>query len=149
MVGKSAAFADCDIQTIYCFIDITINSDLLSWQWNRLMDSPNVSIEWFQIKYIITESEHYKCVLKVKGTTSNVMVTDESGQLPRSVFSHIDVLSVMGRLQKFPTHTIVRRIYTELFGLHSYRLHTWLTKVFELSKGYGINLNEINSRNFD
>ena len=118
------------------------------------MDSPNVSIEWFRIKYIITESEHYqwftqyvKCVLNVKGTMSNVMVTGESVQLPPSIFSHVDALSYMGRLQKLPTHTIVRRIYTQLFRLHSYSFHIWVTEVFGLSKGYGINLVEINSRN--
>ena len=76
------------------------------------------------------------------------MVIGESGQLPPSVFSHISVLSYMGRLQTLPAHTVVKRIYTELFRLHSCGLHNWVTKVLELSKRYGINFNEINSRNF-
>ena len=54
----------------------------------------------------------------------------------------------MGRLQTLPAHTVVKRIYTELSRLHSCGLHTWVTKVLELSKRYGINFNEINSRNF-
>ena len=37
-----------------------------------------------------------RCILQVKATTSNVMVISESGQLPPSVFSHINVLSYMG-----------------------------------------------------
>ena len=92
--------------------------------------------------------QYVRCVLKVKATTSNVMVIGESGQLPPSVFSHISVLSYMGRLQTLPAHTVVKRIYTELFRLHSCGLHNWVTKVLELSKRYGINFNEINSRNF-
>ena len=92
---------------------------------------------------------HYvRCVLKVKATTSNVKVIGESGQLPPSVFSHINVLSYMGRLRTLPAHTVVKRIYTELFRLHSCGLHTWVTKVLELSKRYGIIFNEINSGNF-
>ena len=92
--------------------------------------------------------QYVRCVLKVKATTSNVMVIGESGQLPPSVFSHIGVLSYMGRLQTLPAHTVVKRIYTELFRLHSCGLHNWVTKVLELSKRYGINFNEINSINF-
>ena len=92
--------------------------------------------------------QYVRCVLKVKATTSNVMVIGESGQLPPSVFSHISVLSYMGWLQTLPAHTVVKRIYTELFRLHSCGLHNWVTKVLELSKRYGINFNEINSRNF-
>ena len=37
-----------------------------------------------------------RCILQVKATTSNVMVIGESGQLPPSVFSHINVLSIWG-----------------------------------------------------
>ena len=55
----------------------------------------------------------------------------------------------MGRLQTLPAHTVVKRIYTELLRPHSCGLHTWVTKVLELSKRYGINFNEINSRNFE
>ena len=47
------------------------------------------------------------------------MVVGESGQIPPSVFSHISVLSYMGRLQTLPAYTIAKRIYTELFKLHN------------------------------
>ena len=73
--------------------------------------------------------QYVRCVLTVKATTSNVMVIGESGQLPPSVFSHINVLSYMGSLQTLPAHTVVKRIYTELSRLHSCGLHTWVTKV--------------------
>ena len=46
--------------------------------------------------------QYVRCVLKVKATTSNVMVIGESGQLPPSVFSQINVLSYMRRLQTLP-----------------------------------------------
>ena len=83
-----------------------------------------------------------------KATTSNVIVIRKGGQLPPSVFSHINVLSYMRTLQTLPAHVVVKGIYTELFRLHSCGLHTWVTKVLDLSKRYGISFNEINSRNF-
>ena len=89
-----------------------------------------------------------RCILQVKATTSNVMVIGESGQLPPSVFSHINVLSYMGRLQTLPAHTIAKRIYTELFRLHNWGWNTWVTKVFALSERYGISFNDIGTRNF-
>ena len=89
-----------------------------------------------------------RCILQVKATTSNVMVIGESGQLPPSVFSHINVLSYMGRLQTLPAHTIAKRIYTELFRLHNCGWNTWVTKVFALSERYGISFNDIGTRNF-
>ena len=92
--------------------------------------------------------QYVRCVLKVKAKTNNVVVIGESGQLPPSVFLHISVLSYMGRLQTLPAHRIVKRIYTELFRLHSCGLHNWNTKELELSKRFGNNFNEINSRNF-
>ena len=89
--------------------------------------------------------QYVRCVLKVKATTSNIMVI---GETP-SVFSHISVLSYLGRLQTLPSHTVVKLIYTELFRLHSCSLHNWaFTRVLELSKRYGVNFNEINTRNF-
>ena len=89
-----------------------------------------------------------RCILQVKATTSNVMVIGESGQLPPSVFSHINVLSYMGRLQTLPAHTIAKRIYTELFRLHNCGWNTWVTKAFALSERYGISFNDIGTRNF-
>ena len=51
VVRKSRTFEDCDIQKIYwCFINITINFDgIVSWVLNRLMNSINSSLEWFQM----------------------------------------------------------------------------------------------------
>ena len=76
------------------------------------------------------------------------MVIGESGQLPPSVFLHINVLSYMGRLQTLPAHTIAKRIYTELFRLLSCGWNTWVTKVCALSERYGISFNDIGTRNF-
>ena len=89
-----------------------------------------------------------RCILQVKATTSNEMVIGESGHLPPSVFSHINVLSYMGRLQTLPAHTIAKRIYSELFRLHNWEWNTWVTKVFALSERYGISFNDIGTRNF-
>ena len=89
-----------------------------------------------------------RCILQVKAMTSNEMVIGESGHLPPSVFSHINVLSYMGRLQTLPAHTIAKWIYSELFRLHTWEWNTWVTKVFALSERYGISFNDIGTRNF-
>ena len=76
------------------------------------------------------------------------MIIGESGQIPPSVFSHINVLSYMGRSQTLPAHTIAKRIYTELFRLHDCGWNTWVTKVIALSERYGISFNDIGKRIF-
>ena len=76
------------------------------------------------------------------------MVIGENGQHPPSVFSHINMLSYMGRLQTLPAHTIAKRIYTELFSLHNCGWNTRVTKMIALSERYGINFNDIGTRNF-
>ena len=49
-----------------------------------------------------------RCALGVKATTSNLMVLGESGQMPPSVFSHINVICHLKRLHHLPSRMIVK-----------------------------------------
>ena len=76
------------------------------------------------------------CALKVKSTTSNVIVVGESGQVPPSVYSHINVLGYLERLQHLKPDMLVKQVYLDLLGLHNCGHNTWVTSVFELAQGY-------------
>ena len=80
--------------------------------------------------------------LGVKATTSNLMVLGESGQMPPSVFSHINVICYLKRLHHLPSWMIVKQMYIELCRLHECGFVTWVTKAQEVMQYYGIELGE-------
>ena len=79
-----------------------------------------------------------RCALKVKSTTSNVIVVGESGQIPPSVYSHINVLCYLERLQHLKPDMLVKQVYLDLLRLHNCGHNTWVTSVFELAQGYNL-----------
>ena len=62
----------------------------------------------------------------VKATTSNLMVLGGSGQMPPSVFSHINVICYLKRLHHLPSWMIVKQMYIELCRLHECGFVTWV-----------------------
>ena len=84
---------------------------------------------------------HYmRCVLNVKPTTSNVIVVGECGQMPPSIYCHID----LKRLQDLPDTKIVKQVFNELNRLHRYGVRTWVTKACQLADKYGIDIDSSN-----
>ena len=76
---------------------------------------------------------YMRCVLHVKATTSNVIVIGESGQMPPSVYCHMNALCYLKRLHDLPDTKIVKQVYNELNRLHQCGVKTWVTKACELA----------------
>ena len=53
---------------------------------------------------------YMRCVLHVKATTSNVIVIGESGQMPPSVYCHINAPCYLKRLHDIPDTTIAKQV---------------------------------------
>ena len=83
---------------------------------------------------------YMRCVLHVKATTSNVIVIGESGQMPPSVYCHINALCYLKRLHDLPDTKIVKQVYNELNRLHQCGVKTWVTKVSELAEQYQVDI---------
>ena len=81
-----------------------------------------------------------RCALKVKSTTSNVIVVSESGQIPPSVYSHINVLCYLERLQHLKPDMLVKQVFLDLLRLHNCGHNTWVTSVFELAQGFNLTI---------
>ena len=83
----------------------------------------------------------------IKATTSNVIVIGESGQMPPSVYCHINALCYLKRLHDLPDTKIVKEVYNELNRLHQCGVKTWVTKVCELAEQYHVDISS-NIQNF-
>lgn len=91
---------------------------------------------------------HYmRCVLHVKSTTSNVIVAGECGQMPPSVYCHINTLCYLKRLKDLPDTKVVKQVYNELYRLHQCGVKTWVTKACELAEQYEVDISS-NDPNF-
>ena len=84
--------------------------------------------------------QYMRCVLNVKSTASNVIVVGECGQMPPSLYCHMNTLSYLKRLQDLPDTKIVKQVFNELNRLHLYGVKTWVTKACELAEKYGIDI---------
>ena len=71
--------------------------------------------------------QYMRCVLNVKSTASNVIVVGECGQMPPSLYCHINTLSYLKRLQDLPDTKIVKQVFNELNRLHLYGVKTFFT----------------------
>ena len=81
-----------------------------------------------------------RCVLHVKSTTSNVIVVGECGQLPPSVYCHINALCYLKRFSALPDTKIAKQVYNELDKLHQCGVKTWVTKARELAEQYEVDI---------
>ena len=84
---------------------------------------------------------YMRCILQVKSTTSNIIVVEESGQIPPSVSCHINTICYLYRLQNLTTNNLVNDMYMELLKLHECGFNTWVSKALNLVQEYGININ--------
>ena len=79
-----------------------------------------------------------RCVLQVKATTCNTIVYGECGRLCPSVYCNINDICFMYRLQNMQMGSLVKSVFIELESLHLQVCNSWVTKVTELTKLYGI-----------
>ena len=88
--------------------------------------------------------QYMRCVLNVKSTTSNVIVIGERGQMPPSIYCHINALSYLERLQDLPDTKIVKQVFNYLNRLRLCGVRKWVTKACELAEKYGIDIDSSN-----
>ena len=83
---------------------------------------------------------YMRCVLHVKSTTSNIIVIGECGQLPPSIYCHVNALCYLNRLRHLPDSKIVKQVFNELDRLHRCGVRTWVTKACELAERYEVDI---------
>ena len=59
-----------------------------------------------------------RCTLGVKSSTSKLVIAGECGQIPPSVFVHMNILCYDARLKGLPEPCIVKQVYNELLWFH-------------------------------
>ena len=91
---------------------------------------------------------YLKNVLKVKPTTSSVMVFGELGCLPPSTTCHINVFRYYNRLHNLPNTMVLKQAFNTLSNLTEQGFPTWITKVRELARKYNLDLHSVNSKTF-
>ena len=79
-------------------------------------------------------------ILRVKPTTSNIMIFGECGIMPPSVQCIISTLCYLNRLCHLPEHLIVKQAYDELLRLHDNGFTTWVGNVCELAHMYNLDI---------
>ena len=57
---------------------------------------------------------YIRCVLRVKSTTSNIIVFGECGKFPPSMCCHANVLGYMHRLLKMQSGQVVKSVFNSL-----------------------------------
>ena len=92
---------------------------------------------------------YMRCILQVKSTTSNIMVVGESGQIPPSIYCHINAICYLHRLRNLPTNTLVKAMYMELSKLHECGFNTWVSKALTLVQTYGIDIDMESGASFN
>ena len=80
--------------------------------------------------------------MHVKATTCNAIVNGECGKFPPSVHCHINVLTYYHRLLTMSKGKVVKSVFKALHNLNDQGFQTWITRVSELARRYGIDINE-------
>jgi len=88
-----------------------------------------------------------KQTLRVKSTTSNIVIFGECGIMPPSIQCITSTLCYMNRLHNMPDHLIVKQAYNELRRLHDNGFDTWIKDVCELERMYNLDTS-MNVREF-
>ena len=83
-----------------------------------------------------------RCILGIKATTSNIIVTGECGRLPPSNQCTIHALCYMNRMMYTNEGSLVKQVYHELRSLHDQWFNTWITKMHKLADDYQMNLSQ-------
>ena len=88
-----------------------------------------------------------RCTLKVKATTSNVIVYGETGHMPPSVSCITSALMYANRFHHMESNKIAKQVYVELCHLHDLGFQNWVSKMCKLAKYYSIDI-EMDQANF-
>ena len=89
-----------------------------------------------------------KTLLKIKPSTSTIMVYGELGFIPPSVDAHIKILCYYNRLRHLPREKLVRRAFDCLMSLHNLGFNTWIGSVKELARRLQFDIEDTNISNF-
>ena len=89
-----------------------------------------------------------KTLLKIKPSTSTIMVYGELGFIPPSVDAHIKILCYYNRLRHLPREKLVRRTFACLMSLHNLGFNTWIGSVKELARRLQFDIEDTNIINF-
>ena len=81
-----------------------------------------------------------RCALGVKPSTSTAMIYGECGQVPLSVWSHVNVMTYHARLYNLPDTTVVKQVYNELSKLSNCGFATWVSRVRDLANMHNVEL---------
>ena len=76
----------------------------------------------------------------MKPSTSTAMIYGECGQVPLSVWSHVNVLTYHARLYNLPDTAVVKQVYNELSSLRYSGLTTWVSHVRNLFNMYNVEM---------
>ena len=84
-----------------------------------------------------------RCALGVKLSTSTAMIYGECGQVPLSVWSHVNVLTYHARLYNLPDTAVVKQEQKELFKLSNCGFTTWVSHVRDLANMHNVELYDV------
>ena len=99
------------------------------------------AIDTFSLRFL-------KTLLKIKPSTSTIMVYGELGFIPPSVDAHIKILCYYNRLRHLPSEKLVRRAFDCLMSLHNLGFNTWIGSVKELARRLQFDVEDTNITNF-
>ena len=75
-----------------------------------------------------------RCVLQIKGTTSNVITLGECGRVPPSVSCRTSTICFMNRVSSMPDTTLVKQVLNSLMNLHDQGFKTWVSPVLKVMR---------------
>ena len=78
--------------------------------------------------------------LGVESSVSTVMIYGECGQVPLSIWSHVNVLTDHICLYKLPDTTVVKQVYNELSKLSNCGFTTWVSHVLYLANMHNVEM---------
>ena len=82
----------------------------------------------------------YLCVLRVKATTSNVIVFGECGKFLPSMYCHANVLCYLHRLLTMQPGRIVKSVFNSLHDLNNQGFPSWVSRSYDLAESYQIDM---------
>ena len=87
-----------------------------------------------------------RLILRIKATTSNIMVMGECGKIPPSVLCKINTLKYFLRARNLPSTNLVNKAFCELQRLHSLGFRTWYSRVCELASTCNVDITIPNTK---
>ena len=85
---------------------------------------------------------HVLCQINIFEFEFEFSSNGECGKFPPSVHCHISVLTYYHRLLTMSKGKVVKSVFKALYNLNDQGFQTWITRVSELARRYGIDINE-------